>query len=98
MIPLQERGKCIRNLLTRRDQVSHDPFLHIKDPFVLGDVAHVMALVQHAPYVRPQSERMRQYLEDDVTMAGAVALAAQRSQTQCMRSVVGQVEAAFQCE
>lgn len=74
MISLHKPGKFIRNPLTRHDRVGHDAFVHIEHPLILGDIAHVMAFVQHAPYVWPQSERMRQHLEHDVTVTGAITL------------------------
>jgi hypothetical protein len=55
----------------------------------------IMGLGQHPPHLRPEAEGVRQYLEDDVAMAGAEAVLAKRSQTERMRGVVGKVEPAF---
>ena len=54
-------------------------FVPIENPLLPGDVAHVMTHVQHAPWVRPQSRRMRQYLEDEVAMTGAITRAPDQS-------------------
>lgn len=45
MIYLRERGKFVGNPVACRDQVGHDAFVHVEGSLVLGDVAHVVALV-----------------------------------------------------
>jgi len=48
---------------------------------------------QHAPHFRVHSKRVRQYLEHDVAMAGAVVMSAQSGQAQGVRGVVGRIDA-----
>lgn len=55
-----------------------------------------MALREHTPYPRPQPERMRQHLENYVSICGSVAKTAQRSDGKCMRRLISKIEAAFQ--
>ena len=55
-----------------------------------------MTLREYAPHGRPQTERLRQELKNNIPITGAIAVPAQRGKAQRVRSVVGQVEAAFQ--
>jgi hypothetical protein len=66
--------------LTGVDEVGDDAFVHIQVPLVLAQIASVVTLRQHPPYLRPQAEGVRQKLEYDVAVAGAVAMPPQRRQ------------------
>ena len=50
------------------DQVGDEPVIYIEDAFVLGPIAHIVALRQDPPNLWPQAERIRQHLKDDVPL------------------------------
>ena len=89
-------SQCPVNLLRRLDQAGHQPLVNVQQPLVFAQIPCVVALVQHAPDFRPQAQRVRQHLKDDVALAGAITLPPQRGQAQRVRGVVGQVETALQ--
>ena len=55
-----------------------------------------MTFIQHAPHLRTQSERMGQYLKDDVTIGRPISMPTQGGQTQRMRGVIGKIKATFE--
>jgi hypothetical protein len=73
-----DNTKGSRNCARSVDQCADQAVVHVKQAFVLAKVAHVVAFVEHAPDLRAKSERVRQGLEDDVTIACAITFAPQR--------------------
>ena len=42
------------NFATGADQIGDEPIVHIEDAFVLGPIAHIVALREDAPYLGPR--------------------------------------------
>jgi hypothetical protein len=74
--------QCCRHALGRSDQIAKQPFIHFQQALVFTQVALVVAQVQYSPDLRAQSHRVGQHLKDDVAVAGAQALGAQRGEAQ----------------
>jgi hypothetical protein len=49
----------------------------------------------YSPHLGPKPERVREYLEDDAAVGGAVTRMPQRREAQGVGGVVGEVEAAL---
>lgn len=78
--------------LARRDKVLEQADIDLGMPFVLGKVADLVRLVQHAPDLGSEAQGVRQHLEDDVAMLRPIALATKCGKAQGMRGVVGEIE------
>ena len=89
----RERFNVLLQQICGGNQVDHQLIAGFKMTLILGDVASLMALRQHAPDFRLHVQRMLQTLENEIAIIGAIAMPAQRRQR--VRCVVRKVEAAF---
>jgi len=95
-------GRCLQRFqprghyLTRGDQVGYDAFIDVEVTFVFAEVANLVTLIQDTPHFGAEVERVRQRLEDDVTMIRAKPVMAQSSKAERMRRVVSEVEPTLQ--
>ena len=63
-------------------------------PLVLGEIAPLVRLRQHAPLFRGQADGVSQCLIDKVTIVRTVSSTTQRGECQCVRCVVRKIESA----
>src|SRR5436309_2854925 len=63
---------------------------------VLAQVADLVALGEHTPDLRPQSQRVRQHLENNVTVRRSKAAIAKGRKTQRVCSVIDKIKAPFE--
>lgn len=87
--------QSLRKRATRRDQVFDETLLDVQVALVFAQIADLVALGQHAPDLRPQSERVREYLKNDVAVTGAVPMPTQGGQTKAVGCIVGKVKTTF---
>ena len=78
------------------DQVGHETLVHFQGALVVPQVAEPVALVEHAPHLGTETQRVWQQLEHKVAIRGTVAGPAQRGETQRVRGAVGKFEPALQ--
>ena len=81
-----------------RDQPADQGLVMFQMAFVFGEVAPLVRLGQHTPDFRRQAGGMRQGLEHDVTVVGAIAEATQRIKRQRVRGVVSKVKATVEAQ
>ena len=62
-----------RDGLARLDQVAEEPLVDMEVALVLSAVAEVVGVRQNPPDLRPEAQRVRQDLEDDVPIYRSVA-------------------------
>ena len=60
--------KFRRHTPARSNQICHEPFINIEIAFIFAEVANGMEFVEHAPYLRTQSEGVRQRLKNDIAI------------------------------
>src|SRR5204863_5951072 len=75
-----DRGTCC-------DEICDDTFVDVEIPLVLAQVADLVALGEHTPDLRSQSQRVRQHLENNVTVRRPEAAIAKGRKTQRVCSV-----------
>jgi hypothetical protein len=63
--------------------------------FILGKISFLMALRQHTPYFRGDTQRLLEHLKNEIAIFGTKAVPAQSCQGQGVRSVIGQIEPAL---
>jgi hypothetical protein len=72
-----------------------EALVHVEHAFVFGQVAAFVCLRQNAPRLGWKAQRVRQGLEDHVTVLGPITMVAERRASERMGSIVGQIEPAF---
>lgn len=84
--------------MRRRKHIDKQSLIGVQVTFVLGGIALLVRLGQYPAPTTGQPRRMRQCLEHEVPVAGAVAHAPQGIQGQCMGCVIREIETALEGE
>ena len=65
---------ALRYLGCHSDDRGNEGFVHIRDPFVLDCVPSSVGIVKNPPLLWSETDCMRESLEDQVTVFGAVTV------------------------
>lgn len=88
------RSQCIDlggHRLACSNEVGDDAFVDVQVALILSEVADVVTLGKHSPYLGSETERVWKKLKDDISITGSITMPTQRCQAQCMCRVVRQI-------
>jgi hypothetical protein len=63
------------------NQIRDQAIVYVQHPFGLGPIPHVVAFRQHAPDLRTEPKRVRQYLKNDVSFRWSESVVPERGKT-----------------
>jgi hypothetical protein len=73
-------------------------FVNVAEPFVFDRVPLSVRSVEHTPLLRRKRHGVRERLENEIPILGAVSVVAQRSERKSVSGVVRQIEPALDRE
>ena len=88
--------QCCGNGIARRDEIRHDASIDEQLTLVFTLIAQLVTSVEYTPHLWTETECVRQDLKDYIPIRGAIPRATQCRETERVRGIVGEVEAAFE--